>query len=61
MYLMKNVPQDETENMKEQFSDLEQEITQLNEELEKERYEKQSSLQQVEIIKKENKDLKDRK
>ena len=59
MYLMKNVPQDETENMKEQFSDLEQEITQLNEELKKERYEKQSSLQQVEIIKKENKDLKE--
>ena len=44
---MKKVPPDETENMKEQFSDLEQKITQLKEELEKERNEKQSGLQHV--------------
>ena len=55
---MKKVPPDETENMKEQFSDLEQKITQLKEELEKERNEKQSGLQHVEKLKKENEDLK---
>ena len=57
-YLMKKVPPDETENMKEQFSDLEQKITQLKGELEKERNEKQSGLQHVEKLKKENEDLK---
>ena len=55
---MKKVPPDETENMKEQFSDLEQKITQFKEELEKERNEKQSGLQHVEKLKKENEDLK---
>jgi transposase len=57
-YLMKKVPPDETENMKEQFSDSEQKIIQLKEELEKERDEKQSSLQHVEKLKKEIEDLK---
>jgi len=37
---------------------LEQKITQLKEELEKERNEKQSSLQHVEKLQKENEDLK---
>jgi predicted nucleic acid-binding Zn-ribbon protein len=55
---MKKVPPYETENMKEQFSDSEQKIIQLKEELEKERDEKQSSLRHVEKLKKEIEDLK---
>src|SRR4030065_2980302 len=53
---MKN--EDEPENLKKRIHDLERKITQLEEDLETERNEKNITLQQKKKLEKENKDLK---
>ena len=53
---MKN--EDDPENLKKHIHDLERKITQLKEDLEKERNEKKISWQEKERLEKENKDLK---